>query len=235
MLRLSTPVETITTLALAGHERLIGLLEQVLSLRHIGEEKALLLMGFTGNRRLVRVSRKVALDAARDHGAMHIGSTFGKQWRTSRFQTPYLRNALWDAGYAVDTLETATTWSNVEPMITAVESALRAAAAPFGERVHVFTHLSHFYPDGASIYTTYLFRLGATPEQTLARWEAMKAAASTAIVELDGTISHQHGIGVDHVPYLAAEKGALGILVLEDAMRRFDPRAIMNPGKLLAG
>ena len=28
-----------------------------------------------------------------------------------RFRSPYLRNALWDAGYAVDTLETATDWT----------------------------------------------------------------------------------------------------------------------------
>ena len=28
-----------------------------------------------------------------------------------------------------------------------------------GERVHVFTHLSHLYPSGSSLYLTYLFRL----------------------------------------------------------------------------
>jgi hypothetical protein len=30
-------------------------------------------------------------------------------------------------------------------------------------------------------------------------------------VENGGTISHQHGVGTDHAPYLAAEKGELGL------------------------
>jgi alkyldihydroxyacetonephosphate synthase len=80
-----------------------------------------------------------------------------------------------------------------------------------GEKVHVFTHLSHIYPHGSSIYTTYLFRLGADADETLARWQRLKTAASQAILAYRGTITHQHGIGTDHLPYLAAEKGALGM------------------------
>ena len=48
-----------------------------------------------------------------------------------------------------------------------------------------------------------------------------------------GTISHQHGVGTDHAPYLAAEKGALGMAVLADVARRFDPAGRMHPGVLL--
>ncbi|HEX7345001.1 MAG TPA: FAD-linked oxidase C-terminal domain-containing protein, partial [bacterium] len=42
-----------------------------------------------------------------------------------------------------------------------------------------------------------------------------------------------HGVGVDHLPYLAPEKGALGMHVLADLIRKFDPEGIMNPGKLI--
>lgn len=62
----------------------------------------------------------------------------------------------------------------------------------------------------------------------------LKAAASRAIVARGGTISHQHGVGADHAPYLAAEKGPLGEAVLGDLCRRFDPAGMMNPGKLIA-
>ncbi|MEA3503092.1 MAG: FAD-linked oxidase C-terminal domain-containing protein, partial [Actinomycetota bacterium] len=48
-----------------------------------------------------------------------------------------------------------------------------------------------------------------------------------------GTISHHHGVGVDHAAYLEAEKGRLGIEALGDVMRRFDPDGVMNPGKLI--
>ena len=50
-----------------------------------------------------------------------------------------------------------------------------------------------------------------------------------------GTISHHHGVGRDHAPYLAAEKGALGMAALEAVVRTFDPDGLMNPGVLLAG
>ncbi len=117
-------------------------------------------------------------------------------------------------------------------MVEQIELALHTALSD-GERVHIFTHLSHVYTHGASVYTTYLFRTAADPSKTLERWEAMKGAASRAIVDCGGTISHQHGVGRDHKAYLEAEKGALGMDVLADIVARFDPAGIMNPGVLI--
>jgi alkyldihydroxyacetonephosphate synthase len=233
MLRLSTAAETETSLRLAGHERLIQALERVLAMRGAGPEKCMLLIGFTGRRSVVTAARKDAIAAATSHGGVRVGGgVVGKQWQRSRFRVPYLRNALWETGYAVDTLETATTWSRLPALVQAVESALSTAVAD-RERVHVFTHLSHFYPDGASLYTTYLFRIAADPGETLERWRAFKSAASGAIVAHGATISHHHGVGLDHAPYLASEKGELGVAALRDLCRRFDPDGIMNPGKLV--
>lgn len=234
MLRLSTAVETETTLRLAGHERLIQALERVLAMRGAGPEKCMLLLGFSGRRSLVTAARKDAIAIAGIHRGVRVGgAVVGKQWQRSRFRVPYLRNSLWEAGYAVDTLETATRWSQLPKLVQAIESALETALAPLGERVHVFTHLSHFYTDGASLYTTYLFRIAADPDETLHRWQALKGAASRAIVAHGATISHHHGVGLDNAPYLAAEKGDLGMQVLRDLCARFDPAGMMNPGKLV--
>jgi len=239
MVRLSTAVETQTTLALAGHEQLIGGLERLLSLRGIGEEKAMLLLGFSGREALVKVARSEALGIAAGHGGVHVGRTFGKEWHKSRFRTPYLRNTLWELGYAIDTLETATGWADLPAMIDDVDAALRGGLDAIGERVHAFTHLSHLYPYGSSIYTTYLFRLAATGDsredarENLRRWQVLKGAASEAILARGGTITHQHGIGTDHLPYMAREKGALGSRILADLCQQFDPDGIMNPGKLI--
>ena len=65
------------------------------------------------------------------------------------------------------------------------------------------------------------------------RWEKLKAAGARAIVELGGTISHQHGVGKDHARYLPAEKGELGIAAIQGLVDVFDPQGRMNPGKLL--
>jgi len=234
LLRLSTAVETQTTLALAGHERLIAALERLLATRGAGENKCMLLLGFTGREAVIKAARKETLGIAGDHGGIRVGKTFGKQWHKSRFRTPYLRNTLWERGYAIDTLETATDWTTVPALVDAIENALRTALHEFAEQVHVFTHLSHLYPYGSSIYTTYLFRITADPAETLARWQRMKQAASQAIVDLGGTISHQHGVGIDHLPYLEAEKGALGMAALRELCRVFDPAGMMNGGKLVA-
>jgi len=75
--------------------------------------------------------------------------------------------------------------------------------------------------------------LAATPQETLERWRTLKQAASRAIVDAGGTISHHHGIGKDHLPYLEAEKGPIGINTLNHVFRYLDPNRQMNPGKLL--
>jgi alkyldihydroxyacetonephosphate synthase len=88
------------------------------------------------------------------------------------------------------------------------------------------------YTDGASLYVTYLFRRTADAEQTLQRWKKLKKAASEVIVSHHGTISHQHGVGVDHRPYLPLEKGDLGMQSMQNFYSTFDPSGFMNPDKL---
>lgn len=233
MLRLSTAEETMTTFALAGGGRALGLLERGLALRGIGRDRCLLLLGFTGTAAQVHAARIHGLSLARPHGGVHVGRRIGAAWARERFRTPYLRNSLWDLGYAVETLETAGPWSRIPAIMAAIEQALAQALADTGERAFAFTHLSHPYPDGSNVYTTLLYRLAPDPEESLARWMRLKTAASEAILAAGGTISHQHGVGTDHLPHLAAEKGALGVEMLRAICRTLDPDGIMNPGKLV--
>jgi len=234
MLRLSDSLETDTSLVLTGNERTIRLLNGLLRVRGLKErdEKCMLFLGITRARGLARKTRRIALEIVREHGGIHVGRKMGSEWRKSRFKTPYLRNTLWDIGYAVDTLETALSWTELAPATEAVLTALRKGLEDRGERVLAFSHISHVYPTGASIYVTYLFRLAKNAEETLSRWHKLKAAASEAIVAHGGTISHQHGIGLDHQPWMGAEKGPLGLQSLAALARAFDPQGIMNPGKL---
>jgi alkyldihydroxyacetonephosphate synthase len=231
MLRLSDADETEANLHLAGHPTATGIARRVFDLTGFGPARCLLLFGITGEPRAARRTRRVVHDAVRAHAGLPL-PLVGKVWSKSRFRTPYLRNTLWELGYALDTLETAVPWSRVVETARDLKHILRYGLAPEDETVLVFAHLSHLYPDGASIYVTYAFRRAASPERTLERWRKLKTAASHAIVAHRGTISHQHGVGADHAPFLIAEKGALGILALDAARRSLDPYDIMNPGKL---
>jgi len=233
MLRLSNATETLTTLTLAGHKRLIGALERYLRWRGCDEGKCLLLIGITRHNDAGGSALADALRIVRARHGVHIGQSIGKKWKQNRFRNVYLRNALWRHGYAVDTVETAADWPRVGTMMHAVEQAATMALDADGERVHTYTHLSHVYAQGASVYTTFAYRLAGDYERDLARWRRLKSAVSQAIVANGGTISHQHGVGTDHAPYLGAEKGELGLSAMRELFRHFDPQGMMNPGKLV--
>jgi len=232
MLRLSNEVETETQLALAGHEKLITWLKRYLKMRKIGDKPVMLLIGTTGSHRDVLRLKREALGIAKQHKGVNTGRAIGKGWAKNRFKGPYLRNSLWEVGYGADTVETCVSWANATQAMRAVEAAAHRVFASLGERAHCFTHLSHVYRSGCSVYSTFVFRAGGDYERDLERWKLLKAATSEAIVANGGTISHQHGVGRDHAPYLVREKGELGMDLLRAMAREFDPQGLMNPGKL---
>lgn len=246
MARLSDAQETEMTLELAGLGGLVvgKLVGQGLGVIGYTQERCLLLVGFTAEPKgeaLTRRARREAAALIRAHRGLPLGALIGESWRKSRFRAPYLRNTLWELGYALDTLETAVPWGNVHETAAGLKSALSSGLEAFGERVLAFAHLSHVYNSGASIYVTYLFRrsadpatrLRASPDETLERWQRLKRAASEVIAVYGGTISHQHGVGLDHAPYLPAEKGAVGMQMLTALRQTLDPDGLLNPGKLL--
>ncbi|MBN2554763.1 MAG: FAD-binding oxidoreductase [Anaerolineales bacterium] len=233
MLRLSDAQETETTLALAGKDRLVSFAYGGLRLAGYGERPCMLLYGLTGDAPVVEFGRRRSAAIIRRNGGFLTGTAIGNMWKKTRFTTPYLRNTLWEAGYAVETLETAMPWSSVFETSQALVDAIQQAAARHNENPIVYVHLSHIYPTGASIYITFVFRRGSDPGATLERWQDMKTAASRTIVEKQATISHQHGVGRDHADYLSAEKGEIGTNLLNSIQKHMDLLEVLNPGKLL--
>jgi alkyldihydroxyacetonephosphate synthase len=237
MLRLSNPVETLTTLTFAasipGHQTSVNWLRRYLGWRGCRDNACLLLVGATGSKETVSHALRGVRQFTRQHQAIYIGQSIGRKWKENRFRNVYIRNKLWQKGYAVDTVETAVNWNRVGDMMRAVEEAAHTALGKEGERIHCHAHLSHFYAQGASVYTTFFYRLAGDFERDMLRWQGLKQAVSQAIVAQGGTISHQHGVGTDHAPYLACEKGELGMQAIRSLFRPFDPDGIMNPGKLL--
>lgn len=233
MLRLSNVADTSTRLALGGGNRQAGLIERYLAWRGCGAAKCMLLIGASGFKAQAREALRAALTLARRQGGVHVGRAPGERWRRERFRSLYLRNAAWQQGYAIDTVETALDWPHVTKAVHAIERAGAAALEPLGERVHAGTHLSNLYQQGASVCTTFVYRLAGDYETDLACWRQLKDKVSAAIVGCGGTISHQHGIGALHGPWLAAEKGELGLGAMGALFRHFDPDCRMNPGKLV--
>ncbi|HET7828548.1 MAG TPA: FAD-linked oxidase C-terminal domain-containing protein, partial [Candidatus Limnocylindrales bacterium] len=230
--RLSTLAETRALLAFADRPRQLRALGTYLRARRRPDDWCLLLVGASGSARSVKAARAEAGGVLGRAGGVRL-PVFADAWYRTRLRSPYLRNALIDAGYGAETLETATDWTRLPGLLARLELAITGALEGRGERVHVFTHLSHVYPSGSSLYVTYLFRLSDGPDEARDRAATIKRVASETIVAEGATISHHHGVGRDHAPYLAAEKGELGMAALESVARTFDPDGIMNRGVLL--
>jgi len=192
-------------------------------------EVCFLLASFEGSKPTVRLAAAQAQRIAKRFGAIGLGSSPGKGWQQDRFRLPYLRDELIARRLMVDTLETATTWSNLGSLYESVRETLARSMRESGAAGVVMCHVSHLYSSGASLYFTYM--APQVQGQELSQWHTVKQATTSAIVAGGGAISHHHGIGQDHLP-LEAEDGPLAVAAMVAAKERLDPDGIMNPGKL---
>ncbi|GAB4083566.1 FAD-binding oxidoreductase [Myceligenerans cantabricum] len=216
VIRLSDEAETAVSLAQVGS---IG---KALSK---GCTAVVLHEGPAGPARARRDATAAVLTAA---GGRTAPARLAESWDHGRFGAPYLRDTLLEHGVFAETLETATTWSGLSTLRAAVVEALAAGFDAAGVRHRVLCHVSHVYPTGASLY----FTVVAGPVGDLA-WEPVKARTNDAIMAAGGTISHHHGVGTDHAPWLEQEIGEHGLRVLRAVKRELDPAAVMNPGTLV--
>ena len=213
--RLSDETETALGVATAGEQ---------------AGEGCLLLVGWEGSAADV-AGRAVATAALlREAGAVPLGEEAAASWRSGRFRAPRLRDELLPLGLVVETLETATSWRDLERVHAAVGEALRGALDGFTPVVAC--HVSHLYAAGASLYFSVLAR--QDPSDPAGQWERAKRAAGDAIAAAGATITHHHAVGADHAPWLADEVGETGVALLRAVKDHLDPRGVMNPGKLLA-
>jgi alkyldihydroxyacetonephosphate synthase len=235
MLRLSNAVETDAHLHLGTSPSQFLAISTYLKARGLSSDKVMLTYGVSGDKAQNKLALTQFNKLLKQHGSVtgKITDIMGSVWAHGRFKFPYLRGTLWDKGIMVDTFETATNWNNIDEQMQQMQEAVRTSLTEESEEVMAFTHISHVYKQGASLYTTYFFRAAKDHATTLQRWKKIKQAASTSLANGKATISHQHGVGRDHAPYLAVEKGKLGMQVTHDMLKSLDPEQRMNPGVLL--
>ena len=160
-------------------------------------------------------------------GAWPLGQAPGQAWAATRYAGPHLRDDLLDRGVMVETLETATTWSNLG-------GAARGGHARAGGRAR---RAARALPRVARLRDRRLALLHGLrgpgprrPGRPVAAGEG--ARRWTRSWARGGTITHHHAVGADHAPWLGAETGPLGHDLLRVLKERCDPAGVMNPGKL---
>lgn len=215
LVRLSDETETYLNAALSGGDAVTGCIAVVAhegTAGHVAEHR--------------ERSARTLLEA----GGTYLGEEPVAHWRHSRYSGPYLRDSLLGAGVLAETLETATTWAALPRLREAVTASLTDTLATDGAPPVVTCHISHVYPEGASLYFTVAAAGGDDPA---ARWARAKQAAGDVIAGRGATITHHHAVGADHVPWVHAEIGGLGVEVVRAVKGVLDPVGILNPGKLI--
>ena len=187
----------------------------------------LMVTGFEGSAAAVEAKRAAVTAVFESLGGASAGTAPGEKWAHGRYDAPYLRDSLLDAGVLAETLETATFWSNLDRLYTGVKTALADA---LGQPSLVLCHISHVYETGASLYFTVAAKESDDP---LEQWRVAKAAASEAMLAAGATITHHHAVGTDHKPWFAREIGPVGVSVLRAVKADLDPTGVLNPGVLI--
>jgi len=155
-----------------------------------------------------------------------------EQWRTAFIRMPYAREVMTPRGIISDTFETAITWDRFEAFHDSVKAATeRAIRDATGRPGQVTCRFTHVYPDGPAPYFSFhaLGRHGALLEQ----WQAIKNAASDAVIDGGGTITHHHAVGREHRPWYDRQRPPLFAEALRATKRTLDPHGMLNPGVLI--
>ncbi len=159
-------------------------------------------------------------------------------WRSAFLLAPYLRDTFVACGVLSETFETAITWDRLEDFHAETMAAVRAKVAAVCDAPvegagapRVSCRFTHVYPDGPAPYFTVM--APAVRGGEVEQWDEIKAAASEAVIEGGGTITHHHAVGRDHRPWYDRQRPAPFAAGLRAAKAELDPAGMLNPGVLL--
>jgi alkyldihydroxyacetonephosphate synthase len=179
-------------------------------------------LSFEGEAKLVSLTFKQAKKSINKYKGVYMGSRPAKSWHKRRFELPFIRDPLIDHGILIETFETSTTWDNIIKLYQETRKILKPDC-PI-----LWTHGSHFYPNGANLYFTLV-----APQQEgkeFAQYYQIRKNVLDAFQTNGGTLSHHHGIGRSFTTHFPAEIGEEGMKLLRGIKKILDPNYIMNPG-----
>ena len=197
---------------------------------------ALLVLGFESAEHDVERAMTTALEICGDHGGTFERRGPGDRdaagsWREAFLRAPYLRDVFIAIGVLSETFETAITWDRFPELHRHVMDRTSEAVREVCGSGSVTCRFTHVYPDGPAPYYTILApaRRGGELEQ----WAQIKRAASNAVLDGGGTITHHHAVGREHRPWYDRQRPEPFAAALRGAKAAVDPSGALNPGVLI--
>ncbi len=135
-------------------------------------------------------------------------------------------------GLVADTFETAITWDRWPDFDAVVRDRVSTVLKRvFGHEPMLSCRFTHVYTDGPAPYYTWsgVGRQGSE----ISMWQEVKHAASEAVLDAGGTITHHHAVGRMHRPQYDRQRPDLFAEALRAAKAALDPAGVMNPGVLI--
>ncbi|KAK7200612.1 alkyldihydroxyacetonephosphate synthase [Novymonas esmeraldas] len=191
----------------------------------------LVIVGFEGTPERVRQQRSETAAVFKQHGGVGIGRGAGDSWQEKKYDLPYIRDFALSLSHWADVFETSVLYSQAIPCWRAVKAAVRQVWKEHGHHGWIGCHTAHQYKYGCCLYFT--FASVQKDDMDMKVFLEIKKRATEAMLRHTGNLTHHHGIGYEHVPWMSRfmKPGAMRLLY---AMKKsIDPRNICNPGKLL--
>lgn len=185
---------------------------------------------FEGSEADVDARRRQVVKIAKAHGALVLGTGPGALYDQKKFDTPYLRDFLLEQDVMGDVSETAAPWSKLNTVHAEVYAAANRAFTSLGKQGFIMCHLSHSYHAGACLYFTFAFKAGEDADREYA---TVKTAIQQAFVDHGGTLSHHHGVGMEHAPWMEPVVSTEGVNMMRTLFNATDPGNHLNPGKIV--
>lgn len=153
-------------------------------------------------------------------------------WRDKFLRGPYLREHAIARGVMRDTVESCITWDRYLDFQARVkDTTLRAIREVTGRPGTCTVRFTHLYPDGPAPYFTW--HASGDKANLGDQFWTIRAAASQAMIDAGGTITHHHAVGRDHRKWYDRERPPLFADALKAVKQRLDPHHILNPGVLI--
>eukprot|EP00796_Vickermania_ingenoplastis_P011585 gene11586-7981_t len=192
---------------------------------------SLVIVGFEGTRQRVALQRKEVHDVFRKHYGINIGKSAGASWQEKKYDLPYIRDFALSVSHWADVFETSVLYSQAIPCWRAVKNAVRQVWKENGKKGWIGCHTAHQYKYGCCLYFT--FASAQTDDMDMKIFLQIKTRAMEAMLRHTGNLTHHHGVGYEHVPWMTRFMGPGAMDLLFAIKKKIDPKNICNPGKLL--
>ena len=196
------------------------------------EEMCISYVCFEGTKASVEREKAIVKKIVTRNGGITLGAGPGAVYDQKKFDTPYLRDFLLNYQVFGDVCETGATWSNLNEVHATVYDAFYQVREAANGPGFMFCHMSHSYHGGACLYFTFAFPY-SSDETALQEYHDAKNAVQQAFVDLDSGVSHHHGVGTEHRPWMVEDVGDVGARMVRGLFADNDPGRNLNPGKVL--